>query len=165
MYECASFGSVRACARVQVRACEYSMLQFAFRYVQFCSRLLLSTNYYSFSHQNTLCVCVCACVRACVCACVRTYVRACIRAYVCACVRVSVPPPPFRHNRLTATTFGTHMRIDPGIIRTKKMTHPTPGGPRRDSRGSTIQKSGKFHELHRKSIKQFTPHPTGVWKF
>ena len=32
---------------------------------------------------------------------------------VCMCV---CTPPPLRHDRLTATKFGTHVRIDPGII-------------------------------------------------
>ena len=45
----------------------------------------------------------------------------------CACV---YPPPLFfRQDLLTATKFGTHVRIDPGIIRTQNnLTHPTPGG-------------------------------------
>ena len=39
------------------------------------------------------------------------------------------------------------------------LTHPTPGGG--GSRGgSKFQKSGKFHELSRKSIQNFTPPPT-----
>ena len=38
----------------------------------------------------------------------------------------------------------------------KKLTHPTQGG----FRGSQIQKSEKFHELARKSIKKINPHPT-----
>ena len=44
----------------------------------------------------------------------------------CACL--SVPPPVFfRQDLLTATKFGTHVRIDPGIIRTQNnLTHPTP---------------------------------------
>ena len=44
------------------------------------------------------------------------------------CVCVCLYPPFFRHD-LTATKFGTHVRIDPGIIRTQNnLTHPTPGG-------------------------------------
>ena len=39
---------------------------------------------------------------------------------LCVCVSVSVCTPAFfRHDCLTATKFGTHMRIDLGIIRTK----------------------------------------------
>ena len=71
--------------------------------------------------------------------------------YVCTCVSdclsVCTPLPFFRHDRLTAAKFGTHMRIDPGIIRAqKKLTHGLGG--------SKIQKSGKCHELLRKSIKK-----------
>ena len=82
-------------------------------------------------------------------------------ASLCVSVRLSVPPF-FRHRRLTATKFATHMRIDPGIIRTQKyLTHPTPGGSQREFRGSKIQKSGKCHELPRKSINKINPYPTG----
>ena len=35
---------------------------------------------------------------------------------ICLYVCLSVPPP-FRHDRRTATKFGMHMRIDLGIIR------------------------------------------------
>ena len=84
-------------------------------------------------------VCVRACVRACVCMCVYVcvYMCVCVCVSVCLCVCVSVclcvrtPPPLFRHGRLTATKFGTHVRIDPGIIRAQKhLTHPTPGSLR-----------------------------------
>ncbi len=45
------------------------------------------------------------------------------------CVSVCLYPPLFRHDRLTATKFGTHVRIDPGIIRTQQnLTHSTPTG-------------------------------------
>ena len=45
--------------------------------------------------------------------------------YLC----LSVCTPFFRHDRRTATKFGTHVRIDPGIIRAQThLTHPTPGG-------------------------------------
>ena len=48
---------------------------------------------------------------------------------LCVCVCLSVPPPFFWHDRLIATKFGTHARIDPGIIREQtKFTHPTPRG-------------------------------------
>ena len=57
----------------------------------------------------SLSVCGCVCMCVCVCVCVR----------VCLSVCLSVLPPLFSNDRLTATTFGTHMRIDPGIIRTK----------------------------------------------
>ena len=44
-------------------------------------------------------------------------------------VCLSVPLPPFRHDRRTATKFGTHIRVDTGLIlRYKKITHPTPEG-------------------------------------
>ena len=61
----------------------------------------------------------------------------------CACVSVCLYPPPlFRHDLLTATKFGTHVRIDPGIIRTQNnLTHPTPGG---GSRG--ILRGQKFNK-------------------
>ena len=55
------------------------------------------------------------CVRACVRACVRSFMRVCARACVRACVFVYTPPP-FRHDRRTATKFGTHIRIDMGLI-------------------------------------------------
>ena len=61
--------------------------------------------------------------------------------------------PLFRHDHLTATKFGRHMRIDLGIIRIlKKLTHPTPG--------VTNSKVRKQHELPRKSIKHVYSHPT-----
>ena len=42
-------------------------------------------------------------------------------------------------------------------------THPTPGGSGGGGIwGSKFQKSGKFHELSRKSIKQSPPPPKGV---
>ena len=84
------------------------------------------------------------------------------------CVFVSVPTF-FRHDRLTATKFGTHVRIDPGIIRAQtKLTHPTPRGSQGGCRGSTIQKARKCHELPRKSIQKLTHTPregVGGWKF
>ena len=55
-------------------------------------------------------------------------------------IKTSVPPPPLRHDRLTATKFGTHVRIDPGIIRAQtNLTHPTPGVSQGGFRGSKIQ--------------------------
>ena len=42
---------------------------------------------------------------------------------------LSVPPLFFRHDRRTATKFGTHIRVDTGLILSlKKFTHPTPEG-------------------------------------
>ena len=78
------------------------------------------------------------------------------------CVCLSVCAPFFRHDRQIATTFDTHMRIDPGIIRSQtNVTHLTPGVSQGGGfSGSNIQKSGKCHELPRKSIKQCNPHPT-----
>ena len=70
-------------------------------------------------------VCACVYVYVCVCVCVCVCVRACVRVCVGACVRVCVPPF-FRHDRLTATKFGTHIRIDPGIIRTQTKNLHTP---------------------------------------
>ena len=91
-----------------------------------------------------VCVCVCMCVYVCVCVCMCVYVCVC----VCVCLSVT---PFFRHDRVTATKFGTHVRIDPGIIRTKKqLTHHTLGGLSWDIRGSKIRKSGTCHELPRK---------------
>ena len=67
----------------------------------------------------------------------------CVRACVRACVRVSVPPPPFRHDRLTATTFSTHVRIDPGIIRVQKhLTHPPSCGLRGGLGGQQFKSPG-----------------------
>ena len=81
------------------------------------------------------------------------------------CVFVSVPTF-FSTRRLTANKFGTHARIDPGIIRAQtNLTHPTPRGSQGGFMGSTIQKSRKCHELPRKSIKKINPHPVGGWKF
>ena len=40
------------------------------------------------------------------------------------------------------------------------MTHPTSGGARADFSGSKIKKSGKCHELPRKSLIFVKPHPT-----
>ncbi len=43
-------------------------------------------------------------------------------------VCLSVPPPFFRHDRRTATTFGTHIRVDTGLILSQKnLSHLTPG--------------------------------------
>ena len=48
------------------------------------------------------------------------------RPFVCLSV---CTPPFFRHDRRTATKFGTHMRVDMGLILSQKnVTHPTPGG-------------------------------------
>ena len=67
------------------------------------------------------------------------------RPSVCVCVCLSVPLF-FRHDRRTATKFGTQMRFDLGIIRTEtNLTHPTPEGPMGDFRGSKIQNSRKFN--------------------
>ena len=73
--------------------------------------------------------------------CILVYMRAPIRqlptptpAAVSLCVSVCLYPPFFRHDRLTTIKFGTHMRINLGIIRTKKNSkkidplHLTPGG-------------------------------------
>ena len=68
------------------------------------------------------------------------------------------------HDRLSATIFGTHIWIDMGLIRTFFLpTRPQGGGARGDFMGSNIQKSGKCHELPRKSIifvLKNPPHPT-----
>ena len=48
--------------------------------------------------------------------------------------------------------YGTHPQL-------KKLTHPTPGGSHGVFRGSKNQKSGKCHELPRKSIHFFNPPP------
>ena len=39
----------------------------------------------------------------------------CIKLH-CPFVCLSVPPPPFRHDCRTATKFGTHIRVDMGLI-------------------------------------------------
>ena len=56
----------------------------------------------------------------------------------CAFVCVSVcTPPPLRHDRLTATKFGTHVWIDPGIIQAQtNLTHP--GGHKLKSSGNVM---------------------------
>ena len=66
------------------------------------------------------------------------------------------------HDRRRATKFGTHIRLCDGTDSNQKnLTHPIPGVARGDFRGSTIQKSGKCHELPRKStIFFFKTHPT-----
>ena len=81
---------------------------------------------------------------------------------LCVCVRLCVClyPPFFRHDHLTATKFGTHVRIDWGIIRAQKnLTHPTPRGSHGGFGGSKIQKSGKCHVLSRESITNLPPPP------
>ena len=79
---------------------------------------------------------------------------------VCVCVCVSVPPF-FRHDRLTATKFGTHGDFRGGskIQKSGKChelpknqyiflpSHPTRGRRGWSFRGNKIQKSGKLHEL------------------
>ena len=84
------------------------------------------------------------------------------KAAVSLCVCVSVCTPLFfRHDRLTAAKFGTHMRIDPGVIRTKEhVTHPR--GVPRGILGGQKFKSGKCYELPRKSIQNLTPAPSGM---
>ena len=106
-------------------------------------------------------VCVCACVRVCVrafvCAYVRACVHACARAFVRACVRarvrscVRVPSIGGQTAGPIMTKFDTHMWIDLGIV-------PTPPKRSRSGnfRGSTNQKSGKWHELPTKVIKKLT---------
>ena len=62
------------------------------------------------------------------------------------------------HDRLSATIFGTHIWIDSNQT---FFDPPDPkGGARGAFRGSTIQKSGKCHELPRKSIIKKKKHPT-----
>ena len=81
------------------------------------------------------------------------------RPFVCVSV-CTPPPPPFRHDR--QTKFGTHMRIDPSIIRSQIFLDPPhPRGSQGGFRGSTSKNSGKCHELPSKSIKRFNSHPTG----
>ena len=56
------------------------------------------------------------------------------RPLVCLCVSV---PLLFRHDRRTATKFGTHIRVDTGLFSAKKnLTHPTPGGFQKQKRRS-----------------------------
>jgi len=45
-----------------------------------------------FSNKCTMCVCVCACVRACVRVCVRAYVCVCARALLCVCENYGLVP-------------------------------------------------------------------------
>ena len=105
--------------------------------------------------------------------------KAAVSLAVCLCMWVSASPLFFRHDRRTATKFGTHIPIDMG----KKLTHPSgvlgvknsiksPGNvmkcpeinkqfkppPHPGVGGFTghhFQKSGKCHELPRKSIHPF----------
>ena len=67
----------------------------------------------------------------------------------------------------TATKFCTHIRVDMGLIRNKNnLTLPTPGGFPGGFRGSTNQKSGKCHELSRKSTTtNVTATPPWGWGF
>ena len=53
-------------------------------------------------------------------------------------VCLSVYTPFFRHDCLTTIKFGTHMRIDLGIVRTKKIDPPQVG-PRGDFGGPKIK--------------------------
>ena len=75
-------------------------------------------------------------------------------------------PPFFRHDRRTATKFGTHSGRYGTHSELKKITHPTPEGCHVGVGGSKNQKSGKC-ELPRKSIKKkLKPGGGGVgWKF
>ena len=61
------------------------------------------------------------------------------------------------------TKFGTHMRIYLGMVPTKKKLIPHPRGVKVGILGgSKNQKSGKCHELSRKSIILLPPpHPGG----
>ena len=62
--------------------------------------------------------------------------------FVCLCC-LSVCLYPFRHDGLTATTFGTHMRIDLGIIRTQKTFDPShPRGLREEFGDQKYKSSG-----------------------
>ena len=76
-------------------------------------------------------------------------------------VCLSVPLPPFRHDRWTATKFGTHIRVDTGLIlRYTNLPTPPQRGPMGVLvvfRGSKNQKTGKCHELPRKSTKKSKP--------
>ena len=82
------------------------------------------------------------------------------------CLSVCTPPPSFRHDRLTATKVGTHVRIDLGNIQTKtNLTHPTQGGP-----GGILedQNSTKVREMSwtaQKINTKINPHPTGSGSF
>ena len=70
--------------------------------------------------------------------------------FVCVCLSV---PPPYFSTRKTATKYGTHMGIDPGIIRTQIcLTHPTPRGILWCKK---FKRPEKCNELPRKK-----PHPT-----
>ena len=42
---------------------------------------------------------------------------------------LSVPPLFFRHDRRTATKFGTHIRVDTGLILSLKIFYPPQRGP------------------------------------
>ena len=66
-------------------------------------------------------------------------------------------PPFFRHDRLTATKFGTHMRIDLGIIRTQtSLSHPNPGGI---LGGQTFKSPGNFINCRENQYIFFYPPP------
>ena len=77
----------------------------------------------------------------------------------CPFVCMSVCTPLFfRHDRPTATTFGTHMRIDMGIIRTqRKLTHPTPGGSRWNLGGQQFKSPGNVMNCPDNQLKKCTP--------
>ena len=51
---------------------------------------------------------------------VSLFLSVCLSVCLLLCLSVcqSVPPPPFRHDRRTATKFGTHIRIDTGLALT-----------------------------------------------
>ena len=68
------------------------------------------------------------------------------KAAVSMCLSVCLYPPLFRHDRRIAT---------------KHLTHPTQEGPVFFFRVSTNQKSGKCHELPRKSVHFLTPPKDG----
>ena len=85
---------------------------------------------------------------------------------VCLSVCLSVVPPPFffRHDRLTATKFGTHMRIDLGVIRTQHFfdpPHPSGDpGPGGILGGQKFKSPGNVMNCPENSINKFNHHTT-----
>ena len=85
------------------------------------------------------------------------YYKAAVSLCVCLSVCLSVTPPPFSTRLSDRNQIWHAYMIYPGLIRgsfkPKQIWHtPLQESPREDFRGSKIQKSGKCHELPRKSI-------------
>ena len=117
------------CVRASVRPCVRPTVR-----LSVCPSVRLSVCLYVCLYV-CLSVCLSVCLYVCLSLCLSVCLSVCL--YVCPSVRPSVrpsvclsvcTPAPFRHDRLTATKFGTPVRIDPGIIRTTHFVDPPTQG-------------------------------------